>query len=166
MLFLILVYSAAVQAAYRVRLAGGHQYTVMYASPLGILLLSHDQEGRAQALSCEISFHALCVYWFILVFSQNLSLYCQKAMSPLHLCLKKKDENRFFFLIFWVWHSWRSKQSSVLARVCVLFTFAFRGLGLGFLWGSEAQRFAQRARPRHADRLNMYDVVRLLLQVP
>ncbi|MEQ2158840.1 hypothetical protein GOODEAATRI_016339 [Goodea atripinnis] len=40
------------------------------------------------------------------------------------------------------------------------------GLGLSLLWGSEAQWFAQRARPGHADGLNVHDVVCLLLQVP
>lgn len=47
--------------------------------------LSCGQWGQASgALCCEISFHALRVYWFLLVFRQNQSRYCQKAKSPLH----------------------------------------------------------------------------------
>lgn len=45
-------------------------------------------------------------------------------------------------------------------------TFALRGLGLGFLRRAEAQGFARRARPGHADGLHVDDIVRLFLQVP
>lgn len=36
-----------------------------------------------EALHCEISFHALCVYWFYWVFRKNQSRYCPRAKSAL-----------------------------------------------------------------------------------
>lgn len=169
--FLILVYCAVVLGACRVRLGEARQYTMKYAPPADILFPSCGQRGRAlEALCCEISFHALCVYWFLLVFRQNQSRYCQKAKSPLHLLSWKEQNQSEKMCKSSVWMCWMTEKVFVCVCVCVsslcYSTFTLRGLSFGFLRRSEAQGFAQRARPRHADGLDMHNVVCLFLQVP
>lgn len=112
-----------------------------------------------------MKFHfTLCVpidfYWSLDKISQDIV----KRLSPLctHCLEKDREMSKVFFS-----RSVDTVGDRAKVCVCVLyFTFTLRGLSLGLLRCSEAQGFAQRARPRHADGLDMHNVVCLLLQVP
>lgn len=66
-----------------------------------------------------------------------------QEISPSHLCVNEQT-----------------------GKCSCVWLFTLSALGLGLLWGSEAQWFAQRARPEHADGLDMHNVICLLFQVP
>lgn len=115
-----------------------------------------------------VKFHfTLCVsidfYWSLDKISQDIV----KRPSPLGTHCLGKDRNR-------VRNVQSVRMCCVTVRICVCvcvsslchFTFTLGGLSLGLLRRSEAQGFAQRARPRHADGLDMHNVVGLFLQVP
>lgn len=94
--------------------------------------------GQAsRALSCEISFHGLCFYWFLLVFGQNQSQCCQKAKSLLQSCLENRQIQGFFsfkcgrvgWLSVFVWmrmHAWRCHASPSLLEAWVSASFGVR----------------------------------------
>lgn len=106
-----------------------------------------------RGFSCSLMLNFISCFVFIdsiLAFGQNLCL-CGKKNSP--------SEIRLSLL------KGRCVQRQHV-HLCVCFTFTLRGLSLGLLRGSEEYRLAQRACPRHADELDVHNVVCLLLQVP
>lgn len=87
-LFIILVYWQVVPDACRVR----HTNALWSVQPpphrLYFWVVVSSCEP-VEALHCEISFHALCVYWFYWVFRKNQLRYCQRAKSALRpTCLQ------------------------------------------------------------------------------
>lgn len=133
--------------------------------------------GELREHSVEKFHFTLCVsidfYWSL---DKNQSGYCQKAKFPPHSLSRKGQEHREEICssgpecVDMLDDCAGLCCVCVRACVCVLplcySTFTLRGLSLGLLWRSKAQWFAQRARPRHADGLDMHNVVGLFFQVP
>lgn len=167
-----LVYCAAVLGACRVRPAEVRQYTMKYTPPWLPYSRAVVRGGQLQGHSV-VKFHfTLCVsidfYWSLDKISQDIV----KRPSPLCTQCLEKDRNRVRQCAHPHCECGCAGRLSRCwsLRVSVLSlsrsTFTLRGLSLGLLGRSEAQRFAQWARPRHADGLDMHNVVCLLLQVP